>query len=183
MNPIPTPYRILALVMLLLSGIAAGVVAGLNIESNRRDAQDLQKERVDRKAFMAALTNGKQHADNAIAWQRAAETYYQNWQERLDHENDSQLAQCQTSDGTGPQSDRVHAALLSGTWVGLYNAAWLPGFDAASDTGGAAAEVVETGSVTPRAALDNIAVNARLCGEDRKRLDELIDHLMEIGTR
>lgn len=182
MNPIPTPYRILALVLLLLAGIAFGYVQGLSRESDRRDAQDLQQERADHKAFMAALANGKQHADNFIAWQSKARIYYRNWQERLNHENDTNLAECKAQPGTATQ-DGIPTVLFSPVWVGMYNAAWLPGFDAQGDTGGAAAEVVAAGAATPREALDNIRINAELCGADRKRLDELIDHLNEVGGR
>lgn len=177
MRLITAPYRILALILLLLAGIAFGYVQGLSRESDRRDAQDLKQERLDHKAFMAALANGKRHADNFIAWQSKARIYYRNWQERLSHEKDTNLAQCE------PTQAGVHAALLSGTWVGLYNAAWLPDFTAKGDTGGAAAEVVAAGAVTPSEALNNIGINAHLCGEDRKRLDELIDHLNETGTK
>jgi hypothetical protein len=173
---IPAPYRILALVLLVLACIAAGAVAGLNIESNRRDAIELAQKRESDKAFQAALVSGKTHAANVIAWQRKAENYYRNWKERLDHEKDANLAQCE------PAQAGVHAALLSGTWVGLYNAAWQPEL-AEGDTGGAAGEVAPAGPVTPREALDNVAINARLCAEDRKRHDELIDHLMETGAR
>ena len=43
MNLVPWPYRILALVLLLLAGIGFGYVEGISRESDRRDAQDLQK--------------------------------------------------------------------------------------------------------------------------------------------
>lgn len=177
MRVIPTPYRILAVLLLALACIAAGVVAGLNIESNRRDALELNKERTDRAAFLDMLANGKRHAAAAIAWQRKAETYYLNWKERLNHEKDANLAHCE------PSPAGVPAAVLSGTWVGLYNAAWLPKLSAQGDPGRAAAEVATAGAATPREVIDNVAVNARRCGEDRKRLDELIDHLMEMGAR
>lgn len=182
MRLIPTPYRILALVLLVLVCIGFGYVQGISRESDRRDAQALKQERADHTAFMSALANGKRHAANVISWQRQARTYYLNWQERLDHENDANLATCETTDGTGPQPDRVHVALLSGTWVSLYNAAWLPKSAPASDPSGASAEVVAAGTATPREALDNIKLNAWLCGEDRKRHDELIDHLIETGA-
>lgn len=42
---IPMPYRILAMVLLLLASLGAGYVYGISRESDRRDAQDLQKER------------------------------------------------------------------------------------------------------------------------------------------
>ena len=178
-----SPFRILVLVLLALACASFGYVQGLLRESDRRDAIALQQERVDRRAFMSALASGKTHAANVIAWQRKAQTYYLNWQRKLNEINDSQLAYCQTSDSTGPQPDRVHAAaLLSGTWVGMYNAAWLPESAPASDPGGAAAEVVTAGTTTPREALDNVALNAASCGEDRKRLVELIDHLLETGA-
>jgi hypothetical protein len=45
MNLIPLPYRILALALLLLAGIGFGYVQGISRESDRRDAQDLIKER------------------------------------------------------------------------------------------------------------------------------------------
>lgn len=190
-NPVPASVRILAVVLLLLAGIAAGVVVGLKYESNRRDALKLVQERADSRVFQAALDNGKQHAANYIAWQRKARTYYRNWTEALKHETDSMLAQCKTTDGSGSPQSGVHAVLLSPAWVGLYNAAWQPEFAAEGDIGGAAYSLIETGSpsiglragVTPRAALDNVRINAELCGEDRKRLDELIDHLMETGVR
>jgi hypothetical protein len=177
MRVIPTPYRILALMLLLLAGIAFGYVQGISRESDRRDSQDAQKERADHKAFMDALANGKTHAANALEWQRKSRIYYLNWKESLNNETDTNLAYCKPSQGG------VHAALLSGTWVGLYNAAWLPELDAQGHPGGAAAEVTEAGTATPREVLDNVAINAASCGEDRKRLDELIDHLNETGAQ
>lgn len=178
MNLIPAPYRILALVLLLLAGIGFGYVQGLSRESDRRDAQERIKEREDDKAFQRALASGKRHAANVIAWQGKARIYYRNWQERLNHENDSQLAQCAENLVAGHQAG-IPGVLLTATWVGLYNAAWLPEFDYQNDTGGAAHTLVEAGSVTPREVLDNVGINAELCGGDRKRLDELIDHLNE----
>ena len=50
MNVIPAPYRILALVLLLLAGIAFGYVQGISRESDRRDAQNLKQVRVEIKA-------------------------------------------------------------------------------------------------------------------------------------
>ncbi len=43
MNLVPWHDRILALVLLLLAGIGFGYVEGISRESDRRDAQDLQK--------------------------------------------------------------------------------------------------------------------------------------------
>lgn len=177
MRIISTPYRILALVLLVLACIGFGYVQGLSRESDRRDAQDLQQERIDHQAFMDALANGKRHAANVIAWQRKAQTYYLNWQERLSHEKDANLAQCE------PAQAGVSTVLLSGTWVGLYNAAWLPKSAPAGDPRGAATEVTAAGTATPREVLDNVGLNAQSCAEDRKRHDELIDHLMETGAR
>ena len=42
---LPAPYRILALVLLLLAGIGFGYVQGITRESDRRDAQELQRTR------------------------------------------------------------------------------------------------------------------------------------------
>lgn len=178
MNLIPAPYRILALALLLLAGIAFGFVQGISRESDRRDAQDLSKERAAETAFHAALENGKRHAGNVIEWQGKAEIYYRNWQEQLKNEKDGQLAGC-IDRATGAPPSAGADVQLSATWIGLYNAAWLPDFDQKSDTGGAAGQVVETGTVTPREALDNIGLNARSCAADRKRLNELIDNLNE----
>ncbi len=187
MRLIPAPYRILALVLLVLACIGFGYVQGIVRESDRREALELVKEREASKAFQRALASGKRHAGNVIAWQNKARIYYRNWQERLNHENDSQLAQCQTQPGQQAQAG-IPGVLLSGTWLGLYNAAWLPEFDSQDNTGGAAYQIFQAGApstglragVTPRAVLDNVRINAELCGEDRKRLDELIDHLNEV---
>jgi hypothetical protein len=166
------------LLALVTAGIWFGVVLGLNYESNRRDAQDLIKEREDGKAFQRALANGKQHAANVIAWRGKARIYYRNWQERFKHEKDTNLAQCEAQPDQSAQAG-VHAVRLGPAWVGLYNAAWLPELDQQGDPGGAAYQIVASGGATPREALDNVRINAELCGEDRKRLDELIDHLNE----
>ncbi len=179
MRLIPAPYRILALLLLVLACIGFGYVQGISRESDRRDAQTLTKERADNKVFMAALFSGKRHAANSIAWQNKSRIYYRNWQERLNHEKDSQLAQCAPTEAQAG----IPGVLLTATWLGLYNAAWLPELDGQGDTGGAAYQVFEAGAVTPREALDNVRINAELCGEDRKRLDELIDHLSEVEVR
>lgn len=189
MRLIPALYRILATVLLLLAGIAAGAVGGLTYESNRRDALELKQARQDGALFMEAIGLGRRAAANAIEWKRRARIYYRNWQERLNHENDTNLAQCQAQPGQPAQAG-IHVVLLGPAWVGLYNAAWLPEFDQ-GDTGGTAYQIVEAGGpstglrtgVTPREAIDNVRINAELCGEDRKRLDELIDFLMKTGAR
>lgn len=182
MNIISMPYRILALVLLLLAGVGFGYVQGLSRESDRRDAQALTKEREDGKAFQRALASGKQHAANVIAWRGKARIYYRNWQERLNHEKDTNLAQCEAQPGQPAQAG-VHVMRLSPAWVGLYNTAWLPELDQQGDPGGAAYQIVAAGGATPREALDNVRINAELCGEDRKRLDELIDHLNEAESQ
>ena len=178
---LPAPYRILALVLLLLAGIGFGYVQGISRESDRRDAQTLTKERADNKVFMAALFSGKRHAANSIAWQNKSRIYYRNWQERLNYEKDTNLAQCEAQPGPPVQAG-VYVMRLGPAWVGLYNAAWLPELDGQGDTGGAAYQVFEAGAVTPREALDNVRINAELCGEDRKRLDELIEYLNEVES-
>lgn len=176
--PISWEGRALAAILLLLGGIIFGTIMGMSYESDRRDAQILKSTHADEQAFQRALTNGKQHAILTIAWQNQAQIYYQNWQERLKHENDFKLATCQTKpDMSG------NTMLLSGTWIGLYNSAWQPDFAAQSDSGRTASEVVEAGTVTPRDALDNIRINAQRCGNDRKRLDELIDHINDIEAQ
>jgi hypothetical protein len=174
MKLIPTPYRILAWVLLLLAGVAFGYVQGISRESDRRDAQELVEEREDGKAFQRALANGKRHAANVAEWRNKARTYYRNWQEGLKNVPDNQLAECHQNG-----SKAGGAVLLSGTWVGMYNAAWMPELDQQGDSGGTSYSLVETGGATPREVLDNTRINAELCGEDRKRLDELIAHLTE----
>ncbi|ADE10460.1 hypothetical protein [Sideroxydans lithotrophicus] len=171
LNPIPWQGRALALLLLVIACIAFGVVAGLKYESNRRDALELKQKRVDDKLFLEAVALGHQAAANAIEWKRRARIYYRNWQERLNHEQDSNLAQCQ----------QAGDVLLSGTFVGMYNAAWRIESDQ-GDSAGAAAEVVAAGSVTPRHVLENVRENADLCGEDRKRHDELVDLLIGMGA-
>ncbi|KAF0205523.1 MAG: hypothetical protein FD173_966 [Gallionellaceae bacterium] len=177
-NPIPWQGRVLAVLLLTLAGIAFGLVAGLHYESNSRDAQELKTARSGEERFMKALANGRTHATNEIEWRNKARIYYRNWQERLKHAPDNQLAECSQPLKSAPAT--ATTVLLSGVWLSLYNAAWIPDFDQQGDSGGAAGEVVEAGAVTPREALDNIRLNAELCGADRKRLDELIDHLNEV---
>lgn len=177
-NPIPWQGRLLIVLLLVLAGIAFGAVFGLRYESNSRDAQELKTTRSGEERFMKALANGRTHAINEIAWRQKALTYYRNWQERLKNVPDNELAQCHQPQQ--PQSTAASTVRLSAVWVGLYNSAWTPDFDRQGDTGGAAGEVIEAGAVTPREALDNIRLNAELCGADRKRLDELIDHLNEV---
>lgn len=184
MNPIPLPYRILVVLLLIGACIGFGYVQGMTRESDRRDAQLLEQKRADEKAFSAALANGKRHASNAIEWRNEARIYYRKWKERLAHENDQQLivnTQC-IDTAPGRVSATYSVSRLSATWVGLYNAAWLPEFDHQGDTGGAAYALVEAGTATPREALDNVSINAELCGADRKRLDELIDLLNDLGA-
>ena len=181
MRLIPAPYRILAYVLLVLAGVGFGYVQGLSRESDRRDTQELIKEREDGKAFQRVLASGKQHAANVIAWRGKARIYYRNWQERLNHEKDTNLAQCEAQPGQPVQAG-VYVMRLGPAWVGLYNAAWLPELDQQGDTGGAAYQIVAAGGATPREALDNVRINAELCGEDRKRLDELIEYLNEVES-
>lgn len=168
---LPWHTRLAIIFVLVTAGLFTGAVLGLNYESNRRDALELKQARIDDGLFMEAISLGHQAAKNAIEWKRRARIYYRNWQERLDHEKDINLAQCQ----------QAGDVLLSGTFVGMYNAAWLPGFDQ-GDPGGAAAEVVAAGAVTPRHVLENVRENADLCGEDRKRHDQLVDLLHGIGA-
>jgi hypothetical protein len=177
-NPIPWQGRLLIVLLLVLAGIAFGAVFGLRYESNSRDAQELKTARSGEERFMKALANGRTHAINEIEWRTKARIYYSNWQERLKNAPDNQLAEC--SQPLQSVTAAAPTVRLSAVWLGLYNAAWIPEFDRQGDTGGAAGEVIEAGAVTPREALDNIRLNAELCGADRKRLDELIDHLNEV---
>jgi hypothetical protein len=170
-NLIPWQGRALALLLLALAGIVFGFVAGLRYESNSRDAQDLKTARNGEDRFMRALDVGRKRAADVIEWKSKSDIYYRHWQERLNYETNANLAQCATTDSPTVQ--------LSPVWISLYNAAWMPSLDAQGDSGRAAGEVIEAGTVTPGEALANIGENARLCGEDRKRLDELIDHLKE----
>ncbi|OGS90844.1 MAG: hypothetical protein A2Z95_06150 [Gallionellales bacterium GWA2_60_18] len=178
MRVIPIQYRILAVLLLALACVGFGYVQGVTRESDRRDALELRKAQEAYKAFQRALDNGKRHAAAVIEWQRKAGEYYNKWQWELDHEPDLSLARCAN---TGEKSD-VHAVLLGPAFLRLYNGAWLPGLDLPGDPGGTSYALVEAGTVTPREVLGNVAVNARLCGEDRKRLDELIDHLNDVGA-
>lgn len=176
---LPWHTRLSIVLLLVMAGLLAGVSLGLNYESNRRDALELKQARIDDALFMEAISLGRQAAKNALEWKRRARIYYRNWQERLDHEKDINLAHCQ----------QAGDVLLSGTFVGMYNAAWLPGLDQ-GDPAGAAAEVVAAGApstqlrtgVTPRHVLENVRENADLCGEDRKRHDELADLLLGMGA-
>lgn len=176
---IPAPYRILALVLLVVAGIGYGYTLGLERESDRRDALTLQQQRDADQEFQRLLDNGKRHARAAAEWRNEARIYYRKWKERLNHAKDTQLTHFAPTEAQAG----VRVALLSSTWVGLYNAAWLPEFANQGDTGGAAFTLVEAGAATPREALDNVQINAALCGEDRKRQDELIDHLLETGAQ
>lgn len=168
---LPWHTRLAIILLLLVAGMYFGAVMGLNYESNRRDALELKQKRIDDAIFMEAVGLGHQAAQNAIEWKRRARIYYRNWQERLDHEKDTNLAQCQ----------QAGDVLLSGTFVGMYNSAWLPGLDQV-DPAGAPAEVVAAGAVTPRHVLENVRENADLCGEDRQRNDKLVDLLLRMGA-
>ena len=179
MNQIPTPYRIIAWVLLALTCLCFGYVEGISREADRRDALELKQSRYAEQDFMRVLANGKQHAAYLIEWQRKARIYYLNWQERLNHANESQLALCKTQPATQAQTGFADV-LLSATWVSLYNAAWNPDFAIKGNPGGVDGEVVEAGAATPREVLDNIRINAESCAEDRKRNDELIDVLNAI---
>ncbi|MDP2805527.1 MAG: hypothetical protein Q8O24_06245 [Gallionellaceae bacterium] len=178
LTTIPWQGRALIVMLLVIAGIAFGLVAGLSYESNRRDAQELKAVRAGEDRFMRALANGRAHAINEIEWRNKARIYYRNWQERLKHVPDNELAQCHQSQQSQPAA--APTVLLSALWIRLYNSAWNPAVDGQGDISGAESEVGETDTATPREILDNVAENARLCGEDRKRLDELIDHLNEV---
>lgn len=173
MTAVPWQGRVLAILLLTLSTLSAGFYAGVTHESNRRDAQQLKIERQADHNFQHALANGKQRAAEVIEWQRKADIYYRNWQEELNHVPDQQLAECKTG------INAPAGVLLSSVWLGLYNAAWLPEIDRQDDSTGAAYALVQAGGVTPREVLENVRTNAKLCAEDRKRHDELIDHLLE----
>lgn len=167
--------RALIVLVLVIAGIAFGLVAGLSYESNRRDAQELKTMRAGEDRFMRALANGREHAENEIVWRNKSHRYYRLWRERIKRDVEKEFSTCEQS-----ESAAAPAVHLSALWVGMYNAAWVPAVDSEGDTSGVASEVVEAGAVTPVEALENIGENARLCGEDRKRLDELIDHLNDV---
>ncbi len=173
LNTLPLPYRILALMLLLLSTLGAGLVVGLEIESNRRDALDLEKLRQSDANFKWALGNGKKHAAQVIEWQAKAKTYYYQWQRELNHAEDSQLASCVNTENSPA------AVFLSDLWVGMYNNAWEPKLTTGSDTSRAANTTIEASTVSPREVLDNVRINADLCGEDRQRYQSLINYINE----
>lgn len=180
MNPILWPYRIIVISLLLIAGIGFGYVQGTSRESDRRDALELKNQHAADEAFNKAMQRGREHALAVLTWQSRADIYFRKWQEKLNNEKDSQLSVCQTQTTDVQKESGVSSALLSYVWVGLYNAAWQPEFNDQGDPSRAFGQGVETGSVTPREALDNIAINAHQCAVDRKRLDELIDYLLEL---
>lgn len=167
--------RALIVLLLVVAGITLGLVTGLSYESNRRDAQELKTMRAGEDRFMRALANGREHAENEIVWRGKSHRYYKLWRERIKRDVEKEFATCEQSEPAAAPA--VH---LSALWVGMYNAAWMPDLDGQGDPGRAAGEVIEADTVTPTEALYNIGENAQLCGEDRKRLDELIDHLNEV---
>jgi uncharacterized membrane-anchored protein YhcB (DUF1043 family) len=169
-----SPTFWLALLIALIAGLGMGYAAGHAQASNACVARESKAHQEADDKFQREVENGKRHAADALEWQHKADIYYRQWQERLAHENDSKLSECKTQSG-------VASLLLSSTWLGLYNAAWLPELDQ-GDPGGAAYSLVETGGVTPREVLQNVGINAEACASDRKRLDELIDHLNEVST-
>lgn len=185
-SPLSLPWRFFILVALLLGGMVFGYICGVSRESDRRDARDLHIAQANFTAITRALKSGHRAAMEVIEWQKKSHVYYRNWQERLNHVPDNQLADCTLSTGVTPDAQIVPPAntvLLSGTFIRLYNAAWLPtGLDT-GDTGGAADQIGAADTVTPRDILANTKDNAELCGDDRKRLDTLIDYLQEMDTK
>lgn len=186
----PSPWFIVLSLVLLVGGAGAGFVGGLTWESNKRDAEAHHATKDSMAAFMARLERGKEKVHELIEWKRKARIYYLNWQKELSNVPDTQLAECETAHTTpgaypAPPTSSPGTVVLSADFIRLYNDAWLPtGLDA-GDTGGAAAEVGDAGTpstqlrtgVTPREVLENTKLNAESCGEDRKRLDKLIDQI------
>jgi uncharacterized membrane-anchored protein YhcB (DUF1043 family) len=168
-----SPSFWLALLIALIIGLGVGYAAGHSQASNACVARESKAHQEADDKFQREVENGKRHAADALEWQRKADSYYRQWQERLNNEKDSTLSECKTQSGTPD-------LLLSGIWLSLYNAAWLPELDQ-GDPGGAAYSLVEAGGVTPREVLQNVGINAKACASDRKRLDELIDHLNEVS--
>lgn len=174
LKTLPTPYRILAVVLLAAAVWGHGYTQGLARESDRRDAVALKAEQKAQEDFMRALETGSKHAAASIEWRRKARIYYQKWQERLNDAPDTQLSECVPPPAATPAAAPV--CLLSADWVGLYNDAWFPD-RLPADTGGAADLSVGSGPATPREALGNVRTNAELCSEDRQRQRALIDLL------
>lgn len=184
MRVMPSPWFIVITLVLLIGGAGTGFVGGLTWEANKRDAQELRTTKDSMAFFMHALERGKSNVRELIEWRQKARIYYRNWQKGMNDVPDTQLAQCAPSaaPGTGAAPGTV---VLSADFVRLYNDAWLPAELNAGDTSGAAGEIVEANppsveprrGVTPREVLENTQLNAELCGDDRKRLDKLIDQL------
>lgn len=145
----------------------AGFATGHSVASGAAEKREDKAQLAADTKFQEQVALGKKHAAAALEWERKSRTYYLNWQERLKHENDSALSD--------------PALLLSATWLSLYNAAWLPGYDA-GDSSGIAYSLIDTGGVTPREVLENVGLNAEACAVDRKRHDKLIDFLTAVPT-
>ena len=165
-----------------------GGICGFLQEARTRDAADMRRALDEGRAFGDAVAEGKKSATDYGEWQRAAEVYFNNWQEAVKHGPDNKLAACVAAPAPAaapgaaqpPDADGAAAAVrLTGEFVRLYNAAWTGEIAAAGDPGGTAAEVGEAGAAyaTPREVLDNTGANARACAADRKRHDQLIDLL------
>lgn len=165
--------------LLVIAGLCAWSYSeGVSRESDRRDAEVLKEREQADKDYEAAAEAARIHAVAVIDWKRKAENYYRQWQERLNHVNDSELSECVT-ETQDEKPGVVPGCMLSDDWVGLYNEAWFP-----DGTPGAAAGTDAAaggpGSATPREALLNIRTNAGLCAEDRKRQRGLINLLQEL---
>lgn len=152
-----------------------GYESGIERESDRRAAIELAaKEQADRE-FEAAAESARMHVLAAIEWERKADQYYLNWQEKLNAKNDTELSACVQPPSTGS----VPACVLGAVWVGMYNAAWFPDEIIPESPGGIAESAVGSSPATPREALVNVRINAGLCADDRKRQGELIEYLRE----
>lgn len=186
--------------VLLAVAVFYGYTLGVERESDRRDAADLQAMRQAERDYDVAIARGVTASRENLALRRQNRGYFQHLQEGIAHAKPQDLVLvegpvAQGSELRCPQAASVESAggppvptfdpgdivvLFSGEYVRLYNAAWSgAGTAVPADPRGPPGDAQGAAPADPQEILTHTAAEAESCGEDRKRYARLINLLRQ----
>lgn len=173
-----------ALAVLVLLAFVAGFSyqKGKHAGDAERTELALERERELGRAVTSAVAQGNEAAAQLAAQRRITAAERRSWMEKLNATNDRTLVEPPPTCIPG-DADTAAAAgpglRLSGDFLGLYNDGWCRAAGDAVSAAAcrAAAAAAGAAAVEPRRILAHGEAEAAACGEDRKRLNQLLDLL------
>lgn len=188
-GPMGMVYKWIAIGLMLAAFGGWSYMKGVSRESDRRDANELKQQKIEREAHARAVAFGSEQVKKARAAQAVADDYQQRWKEALNaarrNKTPLAVADCPAADSkpgsglTGPAPGPLRLRL---TWefVGLLDSAYTDsaGQSLYGDTARAEKAAAGPGSASPYT-LDDLAdlhgINAPRWDACRRQLRALVE--------